>query len=81
MIINENEYGAPWNDQLYDVTFYFTLEQEGIEFTSEELDTTLCLSGPRNYDYSELKEYAYNKIKEEYKIDYDQIVILNINQH
>ena len=41
MIINENEYGAPWNDQFYDVTFYFTLELEGVEFTSEELDITL----------------------------------------
>ena len=81
MIINENEYGAPWNDQFYDVTFYFKLEQEGMEFTSEKLDTTFCLSGPYNYDYSELKEYAYKKIDEEYNIDYDQIVILNINQH
>ena len=27
MIINENEYGAPWNNQFYYVTFYFTLEQ------------------------------------------------------
>lgn len=54
---------------------------EEIEFTSEELDTTLHLSGPRNYSYSELKEYAYDKIHEEYKFDYDQIIILNINQH
>ena len=81
MIINENEYGAPWNDQFYDVTFYFKLELEGVEFTSEQLEITFCLSGPRNYSYSELKEYAYDKIHEEYKFDYDQIIILNINQH
>ena len=81
MIINENEYGAPWNDQFYDITFYFQLELEGIKFISEQLEITFCLYGPRDYSYSELKEYAYDKIHEEYKFDYDQIIILNINQH
>ena len=81
MIINENEYGAPWNDQFYDVIFYFVLNLDDVEFTSEQLTTTFCLSGPCEYEYSELKEHACNKITEEYKVDYDQIIILNINQH
>lgn len=81
MIVNENEFGAPWNDQFYRVTFYFQLELENIKFTSEQLEITFCLSGPCNYEYSELKEHAYNTINEQYDIDYDQIIILNINQY
>jgi hypothetical protein len=81
MIINENEYGAPWNDQFYDVIFYFVLNLDDVKFISEQLTTSFCLSGPHEYEYSELKEYAYDKIHEDYKFDYDQIIILNINQH
>lgn len=80
MITRNEEFGAPWNDQFYNVTFYFKLNLDGVEFISEQLETQFTLSGPHNYDYSELKEHAYNTIDNVYKFDYNQIVILNINQ-
>ena len=52
----------------------------GITFTSEQLENTLVLSGPRNYDYDELKSYAYRQIYENYYIDDADIIILSINQ-
>lgn len=80
MLTNDSEFGAPWNDQFYDVTFYFRLELNDIKFTSEQLEISFCLSGPRDYDHSELREFAYNAICEEYKFDYDQIIIIDITQ-
>ena len=80
MITRNEEFGAPWNDQFYNVTFYFKLNLNGIEFVSEQLEIQFTLSGPYNYDHSELKEYAYNAIDDIYKFDYNQIIILNINQ-
>lgn len=81
MIINENEFGAPWNDQFYDVTFYFRMEINGVEFKSEQLENMFVLSGPKYYDYDELKSYAHRHIYENYYIDDADIIILNINEH
>lgn len=80
MIINENEYGAPWNDQFYNVVFYFKLTLGDILFTSENLETSFTLSGPKQYSYSELKKAAKSMIYGEYNFDYDEIVIVNINE-
>jgi hypothetical protein len=80
MTINENEYGAPWNDQFYDVVFYFKLTLDDILFTSGNLETSFTLSGPKQYSYSELKIAAESTIYGEYDFDYDEIVIVNINQ-
>ncbi len=81
MIIYNEEFGAPWNDQLYNVVFYFKLTLGNVLFTSENLETSFTLSGPKQYSYSELKRAAESIIYGEYDFDYDQIVILNINQH
>ena len=80
MIINENEYGAPWNDQFYNVVFYFKLTLGNVLFTSENLETSFTLSGPKQYSYSELKKAAESMIYGEYDFDYDEIVIVNINE-
>jgi len=80
MIINNEEYGAPWNDQFYNVTFYFIIELENIKFKSELLELSFCLSGPYNYEYSELKNHTLEQIHETYKIDYDDIMIVDINK-
>ena len=80
MITRNEEFGAPWNDQFYNVKFYFKLNLDGVEFTSEQLETFFILQGPYNYEYCELEKYAHDAICDIYKFDYDQIVILNINQ-
>ena len=66
--------------QFYNVIFYFIIELEGIEFKSEQFELSFCLSGPYNYEYSELKNYALERIRETYKIDYDDIIIVDINE-
>ena len=80
MIIRNEEFGAPWNDQFYTITFYFKTKINNVEFTSETLENTLVLGGPHDYDYEELKSYAYRQIYENYYIDDAEIIILNINQ-
>ena len=81
MTLDNNEFAAPWNDQFYDVTFYFILEWDRVKFTSEKLEIQLILSGPYEYSYSELKKLACDQIRKEYDFDYDEIVITNINEH
>ena len=49
MLINDNEYNAPWNDQYYIVAY----DHDG-EFTVD----TMILPGPRKYTHDELKRYA-----------------------
>lgn len=45
MLINDNAYGAPWNDQFYVVTYE----------TDEDIITeTMVLSGPCHYTYDDL---------------------------
>lgn len=49
MLINDNEYGAPWNDQFYVVTYK----------VDEDIFTeVMVLSGPRRYTNAELNAYA-----------------------
>lgn len=50
MLINDNEYSAPWNDQFYIVT---VRNEDNIEW-----EETLTLSGPRDYDDYDLLEAA-----------------------
>lgn len=80
MIIYNEEFGAPWNDQFYNVVFYFKLTLGDVLFTSENLETSFTLIGPKQYSYSELKIAAESTIYGEYDFDYDEIVIVNINQ-
>ena len=49
MLIDDNEYGAPWNDQYYVVTY---------DCDGEIATDTMVLSGPRRLDYDELKVNA-----------------------
>ena len=49
MLINDNEYGAPWNDQFYLVTY-----KEDDEVQKE----IITLNGPKKYDEYDLKEVA-----------------------
>lgn len=50
MLINDNAYGAPWNDQFYWVTY---VNEDGQEYTEQ-----LVLSGPKDYFPEELMENA-----------------------
>lgn len=83
MLINETEFGAPWNDQCYIVTFYLTITFGDILFKSSELHIEICLRGPKKYSEIELEEYAQTAIIEEYKdlFEYDNFIvhILNIS--
>ena len=49
MLIDENAYGAPWNDQFYRVT----LQNENGTYKD-----IMCLSGPKNYSEDELFDAA-----------------------
>lgn len=49
MLINNNEYGAPWNDQFYVVTY---------EVDEDVLTEVMVLSGPHKYTNIELNAYA-----------------------
>ena len=61
MLVSDNEYGAPWNDQFY----WVTVEDE----TGSQWDEVLTLSGPYTYSDQELQREAegmfpeYNIIK------------------
>lgn len=79
MLINDSEFGAPWNDQFYNIEFHFELDQDGIGFVSEKLKTKIVLSGPKDYDKNYILDVAYDQIRSEYDFDYDNIVIDNIN--
>lgn len=81
MTTYNEQFGAPWNDQFYNVVFYFKLILGNVLFTSENLETSFTLSGPKQYSYSELKKAAESMIYGEYNFDYDEIVITNINEH
>lgn len=50
MLVDDNEFGAPWNDQ-----FYWVTTQDEFWDTSKEL---LTLSGPMNYTQLELERSA-----------------------
>lgn len=52
MLIDKNEYGAPWNDQFYWITIQ---DDEGVQW--EEL---LTLSGPKVYTHKEILNSAIN---------------------
>lgn len=77
MLINDTEFGAPWNDQCYTVTFYLTIAFQEVLFKSSEQYIEMCLPGPQKYTEEELLEYAKVHIKEEYKelFDYDNFLI------
>ena len=47
MLVPDNEFGAPWNDQFYNVK-YETMNGE-IE------EETMILDGPKKYSYPELQ--------------------------
>ena len=51
MLINDNEYGAPWNDQFYVVTY----KDEDTDCIYSE---HMVLDGPRTYTSDELKVFA-----------------------
>ena len=61
MLVSDNEYGAPWNDQFY----WVTVEDE----MGYQWHEVLTLSGPYNYNDQELVKEAegmfpeYNVIK------------------
>lgn len=79
MITLNNEFGAPWNDQFYRVYFHFELDQDGLGFVSEKLETEITLSGPKDYEKDYIIDCALEVIKKEYEnLDYDTIVIDNI---
>lgn len=50
MLVNDNEYGAPWNDQFYWITIE---DDEGMRW-----DDLLTLSGPRDYNNDDLLKAA-----------------------
>lgn len=50
MLVNDNEYGAPWNDQFY----WVTME----DFDGKQFRDLLTLSGPDNYTDKELIKAA-----------------------
>ena len=51
MLVNDNEYGAPWNDQFYEVAY---------EDDEEIITDTIVLSGPKHYTTDELKSQVYS---------------------
>ena len=50
MLVNDNEYGAPWNDQFYVVTY---------EFEEDVFTEVMVLSGPYKYSDRELINNAH----------------------
>lgn len=77
MIINDTEFGAPWNDQCYTVQFYLTWKYNHIMFTSNILYEEICLPGPKKYTEDELCEFAKIHITEIYAdlFDFDNFII------
>ena len=55
MLIADNEFGAPWNDQFYRIRMISI--EESVPDIIEEI---LTLSGPKKYDEDELYEKAKN---------------------
>lgn len=55
MLVADNEFGAPWNDQFYKVRM-MSIE----ETIPDIIEEVLTLSGPREYDEDELYEKAKN---------------------
>lgn len=55
MLVADNEFGAPWNDQYYQVR-YITIDDP-----IPNIDI-MTLSGPKNYDIEELYEKAKNML-------------------
>ncbi len=53
MLVADNEFGAPWNDQFYTVRYI-------IVDTGEINTETMVLDGPKRYDYDELDQHARN---------------------
>ena len=79
MITSTNEFRAPWNDQFYRIYFHFELDQDEIGFVSEQLETEITLSGPKDYEKDYIIDCALEVIKKEYEnLDYDTIIIDNI---
>ena len=78
MTIYNEQFGAPWNDQFYSIKFHFELDLDGIGFVSEQLETAITLLGPKDYEKEYIIEIASKTIEKEYDIDYDTIVIDNI---
>lgn len=54
MLVADNEFGAPWNDQFYTVRY--------VDFDGNIEEETLVLPGPKKYDEDDL----YRKAKEEF---------------
>ena len=55
MIVSNDEYGAPWNDKYYNVTY---IDQDG-----DMIEEVMVLDGPREYSYEDLRheaEWRYN---------------------
>ena len=50
MLVSDNEFGAPWNDQFYKVKY------ESMD--GEILEENLTLDGPKQYSYAELRHKA-----------------------
>ncbi len=53
MLVADNEFGAPWNDQFYEVEYI-------IVDTGEPNKETMVLDGPKKYSVEELHEKAAN---------------------
>lgn len=50
MLAADNEFGAPWNDQFYEVRY--------ITLNGDIITETMTLPGPRRYDDEELYNHA-----------------------
>ncbi len=53
MLVADNEFGAPWNDQFYEVDFIY----KDTEYPDFDVMT---LNGPKDYTMEELWEKAVN---------------------
>lgn len=60
--VSDNTYGAPWNDQSYEVVFQLFHEINGMTFQTENLMTEMLLQGPSKYDYEFLEDCAIEQI-------------------
>lgn len=55
MLIADNEFGAPWNDQFYKVRM-ISIDKD----LPDIIEEVLTLDGPKKYDEDELYEKAKN---------------------
>ena len=75
--VDSSTYGAPWSEQDYQVSYYLSLDIDGVEFNSDESTTTLTLSGPKNYTEDELADFAIETVREENDfIDQHEVTII-----